>query len=235
MMVAEAKHGLVMDMGAWVASGRSASRRLRSSSCHVRRPCINLFPKRFTPFLLGVAFGQATSCAFEDNYSPFDGGAVFANGGSSTVTLVDSRFERNIAEYSGGAVLVDSASFLYALETIFVENSARDSSYGGGGAISCLGGSPQVSLHGCEFEGNNASMRGGAVYVDAQGGDLLLSSTRFERNWGRYGGGAVCASRTGTVSCRCQVEVRSRPEKWFSGVILVTNTARKFVCLTRLG
>lgn len=65
-----------------------------------------------------------------------------------------------------------------------------------GGAIYNYGGS--VRVDGSQFNGNSASIRGGAICSDERD-KLIVSSSQFTENWAGWGG-AIAGSREGTLT-----------------------------------
>lgn len=160
------------------------------------------------------------ACAFEELYAELEGGALYFVGGS--LSAVDSSFYGNLSEQgsgaavfargaavelqggsfelnysvdydtglSGGALYLDGAS-LDARSTVFRENWAYY-----GGAIRAYRSS--VVLDAVEFDGNWAYY-GGALFLDS-GASLDDHASTWGGNAGYYGGGAIYAQSTYTVT-----------------------------------
>lgn len=125
------------------------------------------------------------NCAFTNNTSTYDGGAVFK------ATIVSGcTFSGNTARYGGAIDLADVVE-----DSVFEGNS---SAYGGAiygyQAASCV-------LDGCTFITNTASTQGGAVYDCTAMTNCVFVGNRTTSN----NGGAVCLSTTtpnqGVVDC----------------------------------
>ena len=130
---------------------------------------------------------------FAENTAASRGGALFVTGDSRVSWTGDIRFLNNFCSWFGGALAVESSTVVTTGGAVFLSNSAAgDSGYGGaiaaftgssvtlsgkmslfqdnfagnsGGAVS-LSWSSEMSWSGsCQFFGNNASEKGGALIV----------------------------------------------------------------------
>ncbi len=138
------------------------------------------------------------------------GQAFLIDAGESAAALIEGLTIRNGSAASGGAILVDSASVTIA-DCVFVNDHA-DAGTGGavalvksgstmrgclflanqaneGGALSAIDGHPRIE--GCVFEGNFASLRGGAVSAGSDRGGPLIADSRFFGNLAADRGGAL--------------------------------------------
>lgn len=98
-----------------------------------------------------------------------------------------------MAHREGGAIRAESPASLIARNTVFLKNLVTSDDFDGlGGAIFVSEGTPQLEFHGCDFQRNNASTNGGALYYDA-GGSMMFNGTSFVGNWARESGGGIFA------------------------------------------
>jgi predicted outer membrane repeat protein len=133
---------------------------------------------------------------FTNGVSATDGGLVMADG--SLGRFRDCVF-RNGSAVRGGAIFLSSAG-LDACE--FRENEARR-----GGAVFCAKreGEEASTLSRCVFEGNTASVSGGAVHSEGEQGfadGLYLLSSTFLANSARNGGAARLHEFDTVQGCR---------------------------------
>lgn len=101
-----------------------------------------------------------TKCAFSENSSSREGGAVYSQG-TSEITLQDSTFTNNYAEVAGGAMFCEENDTAL-MNNLFVGNEANGQY---GGAMYCVDSSPTVGN--CTFVGNDVLALegvGGAVF-----------------------------------------------------------------------
>ncbi len=112
-----------------------------------------------------------------------DGGGLFCNGTSPTVT--DCLFQGNVVTGCGGGVLTFGGSPTFT-DCRFEGNSA----WAGGGLY---GESAAPMLHGCSFTENDATYGGGvALNASVLGGiEVVLDATTFEANTANLGGGLL--------------------------------------------
>jgi len=154
----------------------------------------------------GTADLQVRHCTFRNNYAG-GGGAVAIDcvlGGSSRALFRDCRFEGNTASLrvvsSGGAVFIQGNSGAQLLPR-FVGCTFRDNYCGNdGGAFSATptgaGSLLAFVIDSCDFDGNRADDRGGAVWYrmssDGQS-RVRISNSRFHGNRAGGQGGALFA------------------------------------------
>jgi LPXTG-site transpeptidase (sortase) family protein len=124
-----------------------------------------------------------TNVTFSANTASF-GGGMYNNGGSSTLTNVT--FSANTASTRGGGMYNDASSPALTNVT-FTANTARFSG-GGGGMYNYNNSSP--TLTNVTFSANTASLGGGGgMYNDAS--SPALTNVTFSANTARFGGGGM--------------------------------------------
>ncbi|MBX2802112.1 MAG: hypothetical protein KTR31_30810 [Myxococcales bacterium] len=108
--------------------------------------------------ILTLADVDSRQSVFSDNDAQL-AGAVYALG---ETTSLDDQFETNSAGLGGAAVILRSSTFT---DTWFTANMAEY-----GGALAVVGPSgasvPELVLQRCAFDGNTASMAGGAIRIE---------------------------------------------------------------------
>lgn len=119
------------------------------------------------------------------------GGAVHATGTSGRAEA--SSFQANHATASGGALFLSGGSWV-GIDALWQSNTAAVN----GGAISASGGT-DIDLTGAsQLLANEAGNAGGAaVLTDAS---ITATTTHFEANQARYGGGVYCDGASEVVS-----------------------------------
>ena len=159
----------------------------------------------------GSATAEITDSIFEQN-SAENGGAVYQSGAATDlVTITDSDFTGNTASYAGGAV-VNVFGQLVVSGGTFTENTAvndggaialwnggnvenalfTENSAAYGGAISNSWSGPAVTISGCTFAGNTATVSGGAIWNDNNGCEVMtVSGCTFTGNMATVSGGAI--------------------------------------------
>jgi len=105
------------------------------------------------------------------------GGAIFANG---VVSISNSRFSKNTADYAGGAICTGSNLIT---TTVQITNS----SFSNNKAVSTAVGSG----------------KGGAIFVNFNGGNMTVIDSAFNGNSAQYGG-ALYIDQGGTATLRTQ-------------------------------
>src|SRR5438045_4599405 len=117
---------------------------------------------------------NVSNCAFNQNSSNGQAGAIQFDGSSGTATgsIVRCTFNQNSARSYGGAVNVDGFSGnapLTITNCTFDQNSASHPTlakgWGGGLAIDGSSGSAVVTVSNCTFNGNSAKQLGGGIYL----------------------------------------------------------------------
>ena len=132
------------------------------------------------------------------------GGGLYIDSGS--VQISDSIFEQNYAD-SGGAIY-SSSSTIYILNCSLVKNTAGF--YGGGAAYFS---DTILSINVSHF-GDNTAHIGGALIIQANGQDTVISSTFFQRNANpksSSSGGAIYIQLSGAPSCTVSCLVDATP------------------------
>jgi hypothetical protein len=110
--------------------------------------------------------------------SGFDGGGIYNNGG--TLTITNSTFSGNSANNGGGGIY-NNGGTLTITNSTFSGNSANS----GGGIAN--GGSVVVSITNSTFSGNSATgLGGGGIYKSA--GTLTITNSTFSGNNANQGG-----------------------------------------------
>jgi parallel beta-helix repeat protein len=145
-------------------------------------------------------------CLFEENFSTY-GGALNTNL-NSQVSIDNSQFHSNRAEIHGGAIANTAFAFTLTNST-FLNNTAAsivDSDTAGkGGAIRCETAAGYdvvlVTVDNCLFQGNEAAVHGGAMYLNPV--DVELINCSFLGNSAGGSGGAmhVYGSKLSMVNC----------------------------------
>lgn len=130
-------------------------------------------------------------CLFLGNTATFGGGLLAFQ---ASPTLVDCRFEDNTAGNGGGAACFAGAARLERVR--FRRNSATT-----GGALACEQGA-DVTLDGCDFEDNVATL-GGGLFVNAAGPRLVRC--RFAGNGAGAGAGLCLRGGARAVLGECNI------------------------------
>ena len=136
---------------------------------------------------------DVVNCTFSENTATAAGAALCYWIGSD-LNIENCTFENNSAPY-GGAVLWRNASGQAVNCTFSNNNATGTGNYDGGGAIDVYGDG--VSVIDCEFNDNQASHFGGAVYLT--GNDNHITGSTFNGNSANYGS-AIYNSGELTVS-----------------------------------
>ncbi len=111
--------------------------------------------------------GNVTRCTFVGNKAQIEGGGIFGLGSS-----------------------------LYVFSGVFLNNTAIDENFGGGGAVSVeasqTSGNKSLSVLSTIFQGNKAAKMGGAVLNS--GGFIILHNCTLQMNTASHGGAMVSSS-----------------------------------------
>lgn len=113
------------------------------------------------------------------------GGAIYAAGYSSVISIKNSIFENNKSSGHGGAIFTEGQLFLENTDFIGNKDLSTTSAYGDSSAICAYGG---IKISGGKFENNGGSEAGGAIkWLDySLGGDstrlLDINGTKFINN-----------------------------------------------------
>ncbi|MDD3050963.1 MAG: S8 family serine peptidase [Candidatus Cloacimonetes bacterium] len=159
---------------------------------------------------------DVTGCRFINNSALASGGAIYSD--ESTISISDCGFETNTSVLGGAVSFINSevslntnefiencaqgnsevsAGALYLQETsghvtgnIFVSNSAEESA----GAVGILNSS-NLTLLKNEFDANNGSNKGGAIYLSGSDGIFIVNNL-IVNNLGLEGGAVSLQSST---------------------------------------
>ena len=140
----------------------------------------------FGSSMRGFTFARANSIGAP---TP-NGGAVLAYN-NSILQLRDCTFLSNVAE-NGGAVYINQVGGVALIRCAFLRNLATED----GGAVAAVGGGAELTIANCEFHGNSAGKRGGALIYfrtrpDFNGAFPSIVNSVFGKNSARGKGGAV--------------------------------------------
>lgn len=124
-----------------------------------------------------------TNCVFENNNATTTntgkGGAIFTNYMSS-VSIRSSNFTNNTGYNGGGAINLGSTSTVLIDDCKFKENKATRPNMANGGAL--LISSNEVTITGCDFINNTASLCGGAIYMSTNNVNMEINGSTFIGN-----------------------------------------------------
>ena len=146
------------------------------------------------------------TCVFRFN-SAMRWGGVMDNKAGSNITIRHSSFEENTAFLHQGGVVRTSLDTVTITNSTFLFNTAVDSS---GGALSGLDSNFSISY--CQFIGNSASYRGGALYtigsmtmleiIDYSNlfSEVKKDGTVFMNNTAQYGGALYSTARNMVIN-----------------------------------
>ena len=116
------------------------------------------------------------------------GGAVFADGSNTTLSLVDAVVENNSATLLGGGLVIRGGAVGSIARTTILENTAAS---GAGMEV----GPATVTVADSDIEGNTASVRGGGVFVSGTG-KYTHTGGSIRDNVAATGGEAASTCRT---------------------------------------
>jgi filamentous hemagglutinin family protein len=114
-----------------------------------------------------------------NNYTPFNGAAIFGNSNDLTITANNNQFINNTSNGSGGAIYLKNTNFT-SNNNIFTNNQAIV-----GGAIFAIENS-DLKLVNNQFNSNYVDRYGAAVYLAAS--DFISSNNIFKNNQADFGG-----------------------------------------------
>ena len=148
----------------------------------------------------GLTLNDATLTGGNTSTTGNSGGAIFVDGGPTTLSVSGSTFSNNIAGGSGGAIFDDATVAFTITNTTFTGNSAAG---GGGGAIfdNTDGG---MTLTNTTFSGNTAGAGDGGAVDDNSTNGLTINNSTFTGNSTVDGpGGAIFDNSTGGLVFNC--------------------------------
>ena len=134
-------------------------------------------------YLMDSSTFSGTNLSFEDN-SAYNGGALEITDGSTAV-LNNVSFEDNIAQRAGGAVRASSSAAVSCTGCSFDSNQADR-----GGAVDVSGDSIYEDVNGNYTDNEATDQDGGAIRVFTNG-ELTVSGANFEGNESSQAGGAI--------------------------------------------
>ena len=130
--------------------------------------------------LLSNAKANIKDSAFKNNETTKSRGGAISSEGSNNYTISNSNFEGNKSLYEGGAIYAGNAGNVEIIDSKFLNNTS--SSYGG-----AIFNRTSLKVNFCEFEGNKAISRGGAIANNNWCSTQCDNST-FIRNESNEGG-----------------------------------------------
>lgn len=109
-------------------------------------------------------------------------GVAFMMGQETRLQVDRCVFAENHYDFGGAIAMIDGD--LQVRHSTFENNVDENAGYGGGAIYSESG---VVGVHDCDFRGNRALSRGGAIFINGGGHDqrhvnLIVDSCRFENN-----------------------------------------------------
>ena len=170
---------------------------------------------------IAAVYVSVTNSVFDQNRAEWAGGAITA----INVEIDRSRFTGNrslrggAVFYCGESVISNSVFSRNVAERAGVEGLGPDELTGLGGAVAGYGG--MLTLIANQFTGNQASVAGGAVWLEGDAAESLveMSKNRFTNNRAGRAGGAVGYNTlmvAGSVPSRGELRIAQRQNR-FSG------------------
>ncbi|KAG5187583.1 hypothetical protein JKP88DRAFT_307130 [Tribonema minus] len=104
-----------------------------------------------------------SGCHFIENVAAKDAGGAVLVGSITNTTIAHSTFEGNVAAFRGGALMKQSGASLQLEGNVFRRNR---SNYGGAAFFQGIDRTSKQWLQGDTFEGNEAYVNGGALYME---------------------------------------------------------------------
>ena len=139
------------------------------------------------------AFAEIEGCSFKDNGAGYRGGAIYV-----TSTPADAEVVTKSCIFEGNSVSSNIGGAVYLTGTAIYRDGDADSNNGStfknnsaanGGALGSYG---TATLNGTKFESNEATARGGAIYV--AGKTVTVNGATFNSNVATTSGGAIYAT-----------------------------------------
>ena len=136
-------------------------------------------------YVSGGSFTLADGGILANNTASSDGGGVYVNAG--TFTMSGGEISNNKAKDNGGGVYVNAGTFTMSGGTISGNTiyNTRDGSCGGGVYV----GNGEFTMSGTAKISSNTAYTGGGVYLN--GGTLTMSGGEISKNKASNGGGGV--------------------------------------------
>ena len=134
-----------------------------------------------------IDFVNVINSTFSNNRAQVGGALRIIGSFQSSVVLYGTKFSVNLALISGGAVYIDGNFETHIENSIFLKNTASSED---GGALLILNVANETSITRCVFKLNEATLEGGAVYIDTLG-SITFSMCNFTNNTASRVGGAV--------------------------------------------
>lgn len=128
-----------------------------------------------------------------NNYSTFDGGAIYTSAGGNSTVKIYGEISGNHSNGDGGAICSNGYLYVYAT-SVFSNNSAN----GNGGAINNNNGGI-VTVSGGNHHGNSAGENGGFFYAD---GKTTISGGTIQGNTANGNGGGIYSYNTPNTTSR---------------------------------
>ncbi len=128
-----------------------------------------------------------------------NGGAMFAQGETSTVSITNSEFESNSTDNNGGALQLNETNTYIVDNCLFEGNASGTGGALGSTQFSDVGGTIDLTVTNCVFESNVAETQGGAVNIfDVT--NALFANNQFSNNINLYQGMAGSGGAGGALS-----------------------------------
>jgi hypothetical protein len=147
------------------------------------------------------------------------GGAIVSQG---PITAIDSLFENNSAANGGAVYLRFAAGVGTFTNTTFKDNRTRSATNGWGGAILLWGGA-QLTLRGCDFDGNSARF-GGAIHNQFANVGLVVEQGTLVRNNAAIQSGGGLWLQAGTTVIDRSVIANNRANDSGGGIVNLGGT-----------
>ncbi len=162
-----------------------------------------------------------TDCDFTSNKSGNHGGAFQNFGGENTViTITGGTFSENTAT-QGAAITLRGASTTMTLDGVTISGNTASNQ---GGAVRAYGAN-DLTIEDCTISGNKAQ-NGGGVYVNA--GEILVEGGAISENEATDKGGAVYVAAASTTKLN-GVTISGNKAKTYAGGIDVEASANVFM------
>ena len=128
-----------------------------------------------------------------------NGGAMFAQGETSTVTIMNSDFESNSTDNNGGALQLNETNTYVVHNCLFEGNASATGGALGSTQFSDVGGTIDLTVTSCVFESNVAETQGGAVNIfDVT--NAMFANNQFSNNINLFQGMAGSGGAGGALS-----------------------------------